>query len=126
MTIVLQDLLARMQRQATECVALLLVDLRSGTVTEACGDDATASAGAVAMAIRGLFAPQHVILPRIPEPDGAGVPDEAILLSDDRTWVCRRVDDPSHHAVTVICGGTRSLGLVVGLLRSEILAEDRG
>jgi hypothetical protein len=122
-TIVLRDLLARMQSQAPDCVALLLVDLRDGTVTESCGDDAAQRAAAVARVVRDLVAPQYVVLPRIPEPAGAGATDEAILLSGDRTYVCQRLDDPPHHALTAICRGTRSLGLVVGLLRTRIVAE---
>jgi len=94
----LRDLLARMP---TDCVALLRVDLREGAVTESCGDDV--SAGTVARVMRELVAPQH---------------EETILLSDDRTFVSRRFD--AQHAITAICRGTRSLGLVVSLLREEL------
>lgn len=121
----IRDLLARLQSQATGCIAVLLVDLRDGSIAESCGDE-TRSAGTVARVLCDLLAPQHVILPRIPPPDGAGVTNEAILVSDDHTFVCRRLNDPPHHAVTAICRGTRSLGLTVGLMHDAIVPRDRG
>lgn len=124
--IAIRDLLARMRAQPTGCVAVLLVDLRDGSIAESCGEDATASADAVAQVMRDLLAPQHLILPRIPAPEGAGLTKEAILVSNDHTYVCRRVDDPPHHAVTAICRGTRSLGLVVGLLKDGVAMRDGG
>jgi hypothetical protein len=120
--ITLSDLLTRLQSQATGCIAVLLVDLRDGTVAESCGDDA--SAGTVARVMRDLVAPQHVILPQIPVAAGAGVPNETIVVSDNHTFVCRRLEDPPHHAVTTICRGTRSLGLVVGLLHDALVPKD--
>lgn len=121
--VALRDLLTRMQNQATGCVAVLRIDLRDGTVIEWCGDDATTAIGAVGRIMRDLAAPQHVILPRIPAPSGAGVPQEVILLSDDHTYVCGRLVDPPHHAVSALCRSTQSLGLIVGLLRDAIEPE---
>lgn len=123
--IMLRELLTRMQSQATGCVAILLVDLRHGTVMESCGDVATADAAGLGPILRDLVEPEHVILPRIPAPSGGGVPRELVLLSDDCTYVCRRLADPPHHAVAAICRGTQALGLTVALLRSEIEPEAR-
>ena len=124
--IVIADLLARMRSQPTGCVAVLLVDLRDGTIAESCGDETPATADTVARVMGELLAPQHVILPRIPAPAGGGVTKEAILVSNDHTFVCRRLDDPPHHAVTAICRGTRSLGLIVGLLNDGPGIKDGG
>ncbi len=121
--IALRELLTRMQSQPTGCVAVLRIDLRDGTVLERCGDDETTAAGAVGRIMSDLAAPQHVILPRIPAPSGAGVPREVILLSDDHTYVCGRLADPPHHAVAAICRSTQSLGLIAGLLRDAIEPE---
>lgn len=120
----LRDLLKRMQSQATGCVAVLLLDLRDGTVMESCGDEETTSAGGVAGVMRDLFTPQHVFLPRIPAPGGERVAKEVILLSDEATYVCRRLESRPHHAVTAICRNMRNLGLVVSVLHEEIAIED--
>jgi hypothetical protein len=122
--IALPDLLTSMQSQATGCVAVLLVDLRDGAVMDSCGDDTATTAGmgrilrdlveCVAVAIA---APQQAMLP------GAGMPQEVIVLSDDRTYVCGRLVDPPHHAVAAICRSTQNLGMIVALLRHEIEPE---
>ena len=118
----IRDLLARLQGQTTGCIGVVLVDLRDGSIAEACGDETT-RAGDVARVMCDLLAPQHVVLPRVPEPAGAGVTHEAILVSDDHTFVCRRLSDPPHHAITAICRGTRSLGLMVGLMHDAVLSK---
>jgi hypothetical protein len=121
--IALRDLLARMQSQATGCLAVLRIDLRDGSVVDSCPEGTAiesygdgAAAGAVGRIMRDLAAPEHAILPRIPAPSGAGVPQEVILLSDDHTYACGRLVDPPHHAVAAICRGTENLGLIVSLL----------
>ncbi len=114
----LRDLLTRMQSQATGCVAVLRIDLRDGTVMECCGDATTTSAGAVARVMRDLAAQQHVI------PPDAGRPQEVILLSDDRAYVCGRLADPAHHAIAAICRSTQNLGLIISVLHSSMLPSE--
>ena len=109
-----REILTRMQSQATGCVAVLLVDLRDGTVIESCGDDPATNPGTVANVMRELAAPRHAILP------GAGEPQEVILLADDCTYVCGRLPEPPHHAVAAICRGTQNLGLILAQLHHEI------
>jgi hypothetical protein len=125
--IALRDLLARMQSQATGCVAVLRIDLRDGSVVDACPEGTAidsfgdgAAAVAVGRIMRDLAAPEHAILPRLPAMSGAGMPQEVILLSDDHTYVCGRLVDAPHHAVAAICRGTQNLGLIVSLLHHPI------
>lgn len=110
-----------MQSQASGCEAVLLVDLHAGTIAESCGDD-TARHDAVARVIRELATPQQVILPRLHA--SATAADEAIVISDDHTFVCRRLPDRPHHALAAICRGTRSLGLMVSLLNEAAASRN--
>ncbi len=112
--IALRDFLTRMQSQDTGCEAVLRIDLRDGAVIECCGDATTASAGAVGRVMRDLAAPQHVL------PSGAEMPQELILLSDDRVYVCGRLADPAHHAIAAICR-TQNLGLILSVLHGSLL-----
>jgi len=122
--ITLRDLLTRMQSQATGCVGVVLFDTQGGAVTESCGDDVATSPAGVARVMRELVSPRRLLLPDVPRAAGERVPAEAILLADDYTYVCRRVDDPPQHAVAAVCRGTRSLGLVAGLLRDAVVPGD--
>lgn len=117
--LLLSELFARMQSEATGCVAVLTVHLQNGALLESCGEDPATGLDAVAGTVRELFAPRHAALPQILAPAGADPLHELIALAGDRAYVCQRLADPPHVAVVAVCRDARNLGLVVGLLHQE-------
>jgi hypothetical protein len=113
--IALRDFLTHMQSQDIGCKAVLLLDLRNGSVIESCGDDDTG--GSMGPVMRDLTAQRHAIL------SGAGDAQEVIVVSGDHTYVCGRLVDPPHHAIAAIFGSTQHLGLILGLFRNAIEPE---
>jgi NAD(P)H-nitrite reductase large subunit len=111
-------LLARLCAAVPGCIAAMLISVEEGGAALVAGEALDAgSLDAVAAAGRDLFAP------------GVFAEDtrEMVVLSDERTYVYRRLALRPGLIVAAICRNTSNLGLVLGMVRQELdlLAGER-